>query len=167
MNIIKFVDFLIFHRMQALKFAGLSFFPDISQSQFKIISIIKHKMAILAIFRPFFQSRVWNKIYRSSDSAYNFTFKIFRFCLISQISANNRAKNGKKHVLAILTILGPFFRNDHQIQNYRSSNSTEGRCFQIFKIPHSFWVISKKLKKRWVDICLGHVLPIQGIFTKM
>ena len=67
----------------------------------------------------------------------------------------------KKHVLAILTILGPFFRNDHQIQNYRSSNSTEGRCFQIFKIPHSFWVISKKLKKRWVEICFDHVLSIQ------
>ena len=47
-------------------------------------------------------------------------------------------KMAKKQVLAILTILGPFFRNDHQIKNYRSSNSTIGMCFQIFKIPHSF-----------------------------
>ena len=44
-------------------------------------------------------------------------------------------------------IRAPKWSKYPQIQNYRSSNYTEGKCSQIFKILHSFWVISKKLKK--------------------
>ena len=53
----------------------------------------------------------------------------------------------KKH---ILTISGHFFEMTPEFKVIDLQIVGVGKCFQIFKIFHSFWVISKKLEKVWL-----------------
>ena len=81
--------------LKSMRF-GLVFYK-LSKNRPKI-SFWKHKMAILAILRPFFQKDVLNKIFRYFDCTHIAIFKFMRFCLVFHKLAKNRSKNDQKSV---------------------------------------------------------------------